>query len=425
MPQVDKSVSHDLFRGINNVLPDDVSSPGYLKELVNFDVDKAGNLSKRKGYILKDTADFHSLWADEQQFVMFAVRNGVLVSINSDGVSTSLGVTLNNDKVHFRYLDGITYFVSASISGKIDSSNNVTQWGMDIPNLTVTLSATSGLLPKGAYQVAISYETATGVKGGSSLATNIEVSDNSGIVINNLPVSSDPQVTIINIFCSLENGDELYRIAQVVNGTTTYTINNVLTGDNPLDTFGYYPAPNGQIVEWAHGRFYIASDNILSYSEPFLYDYFSLRENYFYFPERITAVCPTPDGLWISADRLYYLSGKDPTSVRLTEKEPFKVVEGSAVKFSGAYVFIENTPLGYKWLCTTDRGIIILFNDGVVLNLSERNVSIPTAYEGTAGFIQEDGINRYLSILRKKDDSNNTAIGDLVTTTVIRNGITI
>ena len=426
MPNIGKSVDHGTFKGLNNVLPAHNSTAGYLKELVNLDVDKAGNLSKRKGFLQKDAADYHSLWANEEGTRMYAVRDGVINSIDDQGVPTSLGLTVNSNKVDFRYLDGDTYFVSADYSGKIDSSGSITPWGLPIPNLSVTLSAISGTLPKGYYQVSLSYETADGRKSGSTLATNIELPANSSIVLSSIPVdTTDPDIVFVNIFCSLENGDELYRVRQVANGTTSFTISDVLYGDYQLDTFGYYPAPQGHIVEWAHGRFYIAKDNIVWFSQPFEYDYFSLRESYFYFPEKITAICPTPDGLWISADRLYYVSGKDPTSARLTEKEPFKVVEGSAVKFSGAYIFIDNTPLGYKWLCTTDRGIIVLFNDGVVLNISEQNVAIPTAHDGASGFIQEDGINRYVSLLRKKDDSQNTAIGDLVTTTVIRNGVSI
>lgn len=425
MPRIGNSVTHPTFKGLNNVLPDHAITEGYLKEIVNFDIDKAGNLSKRKGYLLKDAGDFHSLWSNEEQTVMYAVKDDDLVQINDQGVVTSLNFSIVSESVSFRYLDSITYFVTKTTAGKIDSAGNITPWGIEMPVFNPILSVGSGGLPKGAYQVSVSYEKSNGQKGGSSLANNIEIPDNSSILLSNIPFSSDPEISFVNIFCSLENGDELYKVAQIPNGTTTYQISSVLEGNYPLDTFGYYPAPSGHIVQWAHGRFYIADGKYLMFSQPHQYDYFSLRENYFYFPEKITAVCPTPDGLWISADRLYYLAGKDPTSSRLTEKEPFKVVQGSDVKFSGAYVFIENTPLGYKWLCTTDRGIIILFNDGVVLNMTERNMSIPTATSAASAFIQEDGINRYLSILSKKEDSNNTAIGDIVTTTVIRNGISI
>lgn len=91
----------------------------------------------------------------------------------------------------------------------------------------------------------------------------------------------------------------------------------------------------------------------------------------------------------------------------------------------GAYIFIENTPIGYKWLVTTDRGIFVCFNDGIALNMTEKNVAFPEADEGTAMFVQEEGINRYVSLLKEKRDSENATVGDQVTAVIIRNGVVI
>ena len=57
--------------------------------------------------------------------------------------------------------------------------------------------------------------------------------------------------------------------------------------------------------------------------------------------------------------------------------------------------------------------------------MTEKNVVFPESDEGTAVFVQEDGINRYMALLKEKRDSDNTAVGDLVTATIIRNGVEI
>jgi len=424
MPNIGKSVLVDTFKGINNVLPDDKSVDGYLKELVNLDIDKNNNLFKRKGFVLRDSSSFHSLWSNENKTRMFAVRDGDLVEIKADSSYTTLVPSIGDSRVTYDEVDNIVYYTSRFKSGKI--TNSVAgNWGIAVPNVIPSLLEANGSMVKGSYQVTTTFETLDGRESGSLLAAVISVSDFSSIVVSNLPVSTDPEIAYVNIYVTLENGDNFNRIAKLPNGTTSYTISSVNFSDRPLETFNLSPAPNGSIVKWAHGRLYVSQDNILWWSEPYQYDHFDLRKNYYYFEEEITAICPTPDGLWVSADKIYYVAGKDPSSARLSEKEVAKVVLGSDVKFSGAYIFIENTPLGYKWFVTTNKGIFVLFNDGVILNISERNVSMPEAKSGASAFIQEDGINRYVSLLKEKQKSNNTAIGDMVTSTIIRNGITI
>ena len=421
MPNAGKSQVMNTFKGINNVLPADKSLEGYLKELVNLDIDKSNNLTKRKGFTSTDVASYHSLWSDGLS--MFAVRNGDLVQIKIDSSYTTLVSSIGDSKVSFEYIDGTYYYTSKSHNGKI-RNGSVVPWGITPPNLQLDLTETTGTLDAGSYQVSYTYETADGRESGSNIATVIEVNSASGITVNNIQQSSNSEVTLVNLYITQTNGDMFYRIGQMPNGTTSATI-TAMNGDRPLETFNLWDAPKGSIVRWAHGRLYIAQGNIVWWSQPYQYDLFNIKDDYGYFDEEVTSLCPTPGGLWVSSDKIYYVSGKDPSNAKLTEKELAQVVRGSEVKFSGAYIFIENTPLGYKWLVTTDRGIFVLFNDGVILNISEQNISMPKAFDAAAGFIQEDGINRYVSLLREKEGSNNTAIGDMVTSTIVRNGITI
>lgn len=423
MPNTGKTEVLETFKGINNVLPSSKSLDGYLKELVNFDIDKSNNLTKRKGFVLKDSGNYHSLWSDSLN--MFAVSNGDLVQIREDTSKATLVSSIGDNKVTYDTIDGTYYYTSKFKSGQI--RNGVAYpWGISPPNLQLTLSENPvGTLTKGYYQVVLTYETLDGRESGAGVATTIELSDNTLINISNIQASTNTEVAYINIYVTDVNGDTFYRVNQIANATASLTIGDARNGDRALSTFGLYPAPNGSIVRWAHGRLWIVQDNIVWWSEPYQYDHFKLKSNYWYFDKEVTALCPTPGGMWVSSDKIYYASGKDPSEARLSEKGLAQVVRGSDVKFSGAYVFIDNTPLGYKWLVTTDRGMFVLFNDGVILNLTEQNVSMPTAKDAAAAFIQEDGINRYVSLLREKEGSQNTAIGDMISSTIVRNGITI
>lgn len=100
-------------------------------------------------------------------------------------------------------------------------------------------------------------------------------------------------------------------------------------------------------------------------------------------------------------------------------------MEGTGTIISGSYIHLDNTPIGYKWLVTSDLGIWVLFNQGLCINLTSDNISLESADTGTSVFLQDSGMNQYLSILEKNNKSNNSVFGDLVETQIIRNGVVI
>lgn len=425
MPNFPKTVVLDDFLGLNNTLPPEHTDPKYLKLAQNIDIDKTGGVSKRHGYTKVDTGNYHSLWSDETNSICYGVKDGDLVRIYEDYSNKVIQASVGTEHITFERIDGITYGVSPSRSFVIDENETYRPFGIDRPNGGPNITTLPGTLSAGDYQVALTFVAEDGRESGTGVAQLIPVAVNQNIQVANIPISSDSSVKSVRIYCSTPDGEVLYLQGEVVNGTSTYTIGDAVSKVTPLKSFNVYPAPTGQIIRYAHGRIWIAQDNILWYSEPFAYEWFKLNANYLPFNERIRAVMPTEGGMWVGADRLYYLSSRNPDQMRREEKEPIQVVEGSDVKIPGAYVFIENTPLGYKWLFNSNKGVYIAFNDGVVLNTTERNVVFPKADEGTGIFLQTDGINRYLSILKEKQPSNNMAASDLVTTQIIRNGVVI
>lgn len=423
MPKHPKTVELTSWKGLNNVLPPERTPADYLKQADDIDIDKSGGIRKRKGYSLKISGSFHSLWSEGND--CFAVKDGTLVRIRSDYSTTNLVTGIGADeKIAFEKYDGAVYFTSSGHKGVIEG-DDVVSFGIDSPNPRPTLSVGTGILTKGTYQIALTYVTSDGRESGAGLAQVIDVPANSGITITGIPSSVDSRVTTVRIYCSTPNGEVLYLTEEIPHGTTSWTIKDVHGGMTPLKSFNVYGAPNGHIIRQAHGYMFIAQDNILWYSEPFTPEWWKPHSNFMIFEDRIRAVMPTEGGMWVAADQLYYLSGRNPANMNKKAVEPVKAVEGSDVKVVGAYIFIENTPIGYKWLITTDKGIFVCFNDGIALNMTEKNVAFPEADEGTAVFVQEDGINRYMALLKEKRDSENTAVGDLVTATIIRNGVEI
>ena len=133
---------------------------------------------------------------------------------------------------------------------------------------------------------------------------------------------------------------------------------------------------------------------------------------------------PVDDGIFITADKLYFLEGHTPETFRLREREPYGGIKRTAVKIVGSDIVLENIPTGFKWLFSSTKGIVMVGSGGMVFNLTEKSVMLDKSDEGAAIFKSQGGINQYLSVL-KDPDNTRLHVGDNVSAEIIRNGITI
>jgi hypothetical protein len=421
MPQHPKTLNIAAFKGLNNVVSPESTPPEFLKKALNIDIDKLGGIAKRKGYSLKDSGNYISIWASENRLGCFANKNGNLIEVKSDYSVSTVKSNISNDPVSFDEVDGVIYYTSDAHNGMIVNGVHK-DWGIPKNILAPTLSLAVGTLSEGTYQVSFTYVRSDGIESGATPASMITVPNGSGISLN-IPNTSIPDIVYSRIYCSEPNGKVLYYAGlSLLN--STFTIGSTSSFSNPFKMFNLDKAPTGHIVKYYRGRIYIAQDNVLWYSEPYQYQHFNLGSNYFEFPERIREVMPVEDGIWLGSDRLYYLSGDSPESFKRSTKEHIKIVEGTASKISGSYIHLDNTPIGYKWLVTSDLGIFVLFNQGLVINLTSQNVALEGSDLGTSVFLQDSGLNQYLSILKTNGNPNNSVVGDLVeTSTSLNNSV--
>jgi hypothetical protein len=419
MPNHPKSITMRSFKGINNIHSPESTNTNFLKLAENLDIDTTGGLSKREGYSQVDLGRYTSLWASENGLGCYGVKDNNLVKIEEDYSTSILRSNLSGAKLSFEEVQGLIYYSSSNENGIIDNGIN-RKWGIDKVNLSPTLSRGVGVLPAGTYMVSYTYIDSFSRESGTTVSSVIIVPDNSSI---NLFIPSAPY-PFARVYCSTTSGNTLYYSGIAVPGSN-YTVSTTSNLVNPLRTFNLDSPPLGNIVKLYKGVMYLAVDNILYYSEPFQYDLYNLSNNYIVFPERIKVVCPVEDGIWIGSDRLYYLSGQSPDKFRKDNKEYIKVIEGTEVRFSGSYLHIDNTPVGYKWIVSSNLGVFILFNQGLVINTTEAFYNLDRSDRGSALFIQNKGMNRYLSILNKNQKQSNAVLGDLVETKIIRNGVVL
>ena len=88
MPKHPKTITIDSFKGLNNVLNPENTPNDYLKKALNVNIDKQGNILKRKGYTLVDTGNYTSVWANQLGTLVYAVKDSNLVKILSNNTTS-------------------------------------------------------------------------------------------------------------------------------------------------------------------------------------------------------------------------------------------------------------------------------------------------------------------------------------------------
>lgn len=424
MPIHPKGIRYTAFKGLNNTGSPENTAPDYLKKVLNIDIDKTGNINKRKGYTKVDTANYSSLWSSDSGLGCYGIRDGNLVRINSDYSHTTIKSGLGNISLSFEEINGDIYIMSPTFKSII-RNGVLYDWGIEKNILAPTLSRVVGNLPEGTYQVSFTYVDSFGFEGGTVAASVITVPANSGISLSVPTPINSSNMNYCRIYCSNTNGNGLYYYG-VADFNTTKIISDTTPLVNPLKTFNLDSAPYGTSIHYYKSRMYVIDGRYLWYSNPFQYNYFQLDSNYLEFDEDIIGVMVVNNGLWVcTKTNLYYLAGSDPVSMILDWKDKVSMIPGTATILSGSYT--QTIPLapGFKWLISTNLGIYLLADQGSFMNVSTPNVELESADSGTSLFLQANGMNQYLSILKTNQDPNNSIMGDLVETTITRNGITI
>lgn len=424
MPTHPKTVIFKKWKGINNINSPQNTLPEFHKDIINIDVDKTGSLQKRHGYSKVASGVITSLWASTVGLGCFGVVSGDLVQIYSDYSYSSPLLTLHaGTTLSFEEVDNKVYFCNNFYTGILDNGTPKS-WGITKTQPTLGLSVTTGNLLAGEYQVSYTFVNQDGIESGCSESQVVNLPNNSSGISFTLPHIIDGSIAYARIYCSTQNGSVLYY-SGICMSNSSYTISTVTNLSNPLRTFNLDRAPEGHIVRYHNGRLYVAQDNILWYSEKYQYQHFNLEKNYIEFPSRIKEVMPVESGIWIGSDKIYYLDGTEPEKFNRITKDVVSIIEGTGTKVNGIYSIQPGSPSSYYWLVTTNSGIYSLMEQGGLINQTVTNVELEGADSGTSLFLRANGINQYLSMLQTNSNPNNSVVGDLVETTIIRNGIII
>lgn len=364
------------FLGLNNRLPDSkltVKDVGqWLRHAVNVDINDSHWVSRRSGFRLgTPLSSAHSLWSNGTR--TFFVYNGSLQEvITFSPLSLVARVALASSAVmSFVDVGGDVYFTNGTDSGRLAAGATVvTLWALPTPATPVAATGTGTLNP-GDYQISLTYSTAAGEEGGSSPSINPTLSSIGGFVLT-LP-GAVSGADYINLYISGTDGELPCWYARLPASTVTAAITAPATGREVPNAF-LSPQPAGQVVSAHNGRLLVASGAILTYSPPWNLGLYLPAEGYIPFPSTITNVVPCIDGVYVTADRTYWLAGPDIAEAEVVPTLPYGALSGTAFRIP------HTEQVGWYGL----RGVVVADKTGQAKAVQEDAVAVDTAASGAS-----------------------------------------
>jgi len=414
--RTDKSAEFKEFAGLRNNTTADRMTPADLQAAVNVDIDDAGRISRRRGTTLRLAGATHSLWADGRGQNCLAVQGTNLLRVRAAGAGAYATDTLRTDltpgaRMACWGLNGLAYYMNGHQAGVVQEGASRTL-GLACPSTQPAAAPIGGNLRAGRYQYAVTFLRRDGQESGTYHAAAIDLATTTGIRFTGIPVSADPTVIARVIYLTAWNGEVLYR-ALTLNST-------VATADYQGDgtdlrvqlatQFGE-PAPIGHALACFRGHLLVAQGPNLFYSHPYRYELFPLGRAFIPFPADITLLAPVEDGVFVSADQTYFLSGASPSEWVLQTVAGYQAIPGtqSYRRAEGGTVG-EGEGLSVQTVFwASNRGHCMGGNGGSFTNMTDARYSYPGAARG-AGIVREvNGINQFLSVLEGTGVASNAA----------------
>lgn len=416
--------------GVNNMSSEESLPEGSARKAENILFDRTGNPRTRAGRTLLSSANsVHSLVRLRDWPTMLVVVNGTLSSYTPDHGLVSLVSGLSTLKpLCYELVNDRVYWSNGDRSGIVTIDNHAIEWGVTPPAGVAALTPlSSGGMPAGTYQVAITNVNVRREESGATIAGVVTVPEQGGFRINFVPQPADAELVSVRVYATHQNGGEFYRLDDVPIGTTQLTVGFTRAG-KVLDGQFLDRVPPCYRLTLLNGVLYFAYGHTLGWTEPMRYGLTSLLKNRIGFNGPLDLLIGVGDGtdgagLYVAArDRTYWLPGGSPKDFRF---QPIGVgaVAGTGLRVPGGALGLETNTMVPYWL-GTDGVACVGLPGGVIQRLRPDEAVAPTAQSGVSFFREKDGLRHVITSLSQNSGSGVGAT-DRVSTKIIRNGVII
>lgn len=377
--------------GDETSLANDEFSAMYVRQATNIDIDKQGNINRRKGArLLTVGSGYHSLYSSSRTWLMACLRNELGVYNPDTAVFTPLVTMEDAYRTSFTELNRNLYAVNPSFScmflpGQVAAK----PIGVPLPDIEPEFYITSsGDFEEGTYGVAYTVIDLDGEESGLSEITFLELEAGQGIGGNLFTIQTDYKY---RIYCSTANGDQL---RQAIEFDADVVSIEILTPEQGrlAETQGLEPPPFGHIIRSFNSRLLIAApDGNIHFTEAF--------RPHLYHPTNFVSVSGFPtmveaveDGVFVGDQNgVHFFQGQDPSSWAARTASSERVVYNTSTTLSGAYFEGDIANFDEVALWLTHSGYQIGLPNGEIIRLNKEQIKTPDYVLGCTAVLISDG----------------------------------
>lgn len=380
-------------KGINNKanwrdLPD-----GFVRDTVNLDPLESGSMALRPG--------FDKRYAGANVRGALSVGNHVLLA---DGTTLAIHDTTTNSTMSLATIAGGGLFVGAVLNEELFfCTENETlrykagvlrPWGVPTVTAQPVPSITSGALLHGVYQMAMTLVDAYGDEGATTQAVNIAVG-----VGQALSVTLPPRAGYTpRLYVSAADGSTLYLQAE---GAGAYKVNSVDDSTSRLETVHHRAPTPGSAVVSHNGVIATADGTAVWVTNPMRPHLVDRATRFFQFPAPVNMVASAGGGLYIGADKVYFIAGVETAEPEQTTVSEYPAVAGTAATLPDGRAV---------WM--TAYGIAVSAPRGTAELVSGANFVPELALSGGSGIVQNNGNQTVVTTMRGGKGPNPLAASD-------------
>lgn len=381
-------------KGINNKANWRRMPDGTTRDLVNLDPLPGGVLALRAGYekVYAGTdvrgalsVGRYVLIADGTQLVMYdRLQDTAQVLATIAGSGRFVGDVLN-DELFFCTENQTLRFKDGSLRA----------WGVPTVTAQPVPTATAGALAAGSYQWAVVFRDAHGDEGGTARAGVTQVPAGGALQFT-LP--TPPAGGSAHLYVGAVNSANLYL---QYSGSGPYVVNSVRDDTAELGTMHMRSPTVGSQVVALNSILTIVEGKTLWMTTPFRPHLVSPARGFYQYGADIGMVVAGDGGLFVSADKTYFLRAVETDSPEQAAVFEFPALAGSGVVLPDGRA---------AWM--TQYGLAISDGRGGAALVSQDNFAPQLATDGSSGIIERNGNQLVVTTVRGVKGANPMTAGD-------------
>lgn len=286
-------------------------------------------------------------------------------------------------------------YLTNGVDALVITGDEVRLWGIPLPTAP-EISAISGALPEGQYQVTVTY-VVDGRESGAPPATRMDLDGSQGLAVR-VPLRAGAKT---RVYLAAQNDDVLRRVVELpqatADGFQTITWgSNVLAAGPVLDTQFLRPPPAGTRVAAVAGRVFIGRSfpevnlSVVYPSLPLAYELFDVFGEAILIPGELRLLGASNGGLVIGTDQ----------EIGLWADGEYSTLAHYGAVDGDTGVVLDDGRLMF-W---TERGACQAMP---FKNLTEAKVSVPSGKSGRALHMKRRGYEKYIVSVVNGGQSHN------------------